>query len=138
MIFRNYSVKNGKIFEEVREFKPLKLDLAEFKEKTKTVFQIKGWKRTTKMPSIVKKIEHATGQKMEVVPLPAGLIIEGSRKKKSKKEEETGAEKSADPNQGAFHEKKASNAKDYNLGWKEKDKMYGKKYSSKKYKGYSG
>jgi len=87
---------------------------------------------------IVKKIEHATGQKMEVVPLPAGLIIEGSRKKKPKKEDETGAEKSADPNQGAFHEKKASNAKDYNLGWKEKEKLYGKKYSSKKYKGYSG
>ncbi len=87
---------------------------------------------------IVKKIEHATGQKMQVEPLPLGLIIEGSRKKKPKKEDETGEEKSSDSSQGAFHEKKASNAKDYNMGWKEKQKLYGKKYSSKKYKGYSG
>ena len=40
--------------------------------------------------------------------------------------------KSKDPNIGAFHEKKEKNAKDYNWGWKEKNKLFGKKFKKRK------
>ena len=77
----------------------------------------------------VKKIETETGNKMAIIPSPPGLVIQGDRKKKELPETDSkGFEKSADPNQGAFHEKKATNAKDYNWGWKEKNKLFGKKY----------
>lgn len=77
--------------------------------------------------TIVNKIEHVVGKKMEVLPLPDDLIVEGSRKKKQK-DEESSLETKPVQGQGAFHDKKASNAKDYNWGWKEKNKLFGKKY----------
>lgn len=77
---------------------------------------------------IVRKIEVTTGNKMLVEPLPPGLVIQSDRKKKVVATDSKGFEKSADPNQGAYHEKKATNAKDYNWGWKEKNKLFGKKY----------
>lgn len=77
--------------------------------------------------SIASKIEHTIGKKMEVVTLPSDLIVEGTRKKKTETVEEKPVEIPKD-GQGAFHEKKASNAKDYNWGWKEKNKLFGKKY----------
>ncbi len=76
----------------------------------------------------IRKIEVSTGNKMILQPLPAGLVIQGDRKKKVETADSKGFEKSADPNQGAYHEKKAANAKDYNWGWKEKNKLFGKKY----------
>lgn len=79
---------------------------------------------------IVKKIEHSTGNKMQIEPLPAHLIVEGTRKKKGDADEKP--EKSPDRAQGAFHEKKADNDKDYNWGWKEKNKLFGKKYNAPK------
>lgn len=77
--------------------------------------------------SNVRKIETATGKKMEVHELPLGLVIEGNQKKESKTEEDQIVT-------GAFQEKKASNAKNYNLGMKEKLKIKAKneKYSKKK------
>lgn len=77
--------------------------------------------------SIVSKIEHTIGKKMELQSLPMDLIVEGNRKKKNIEEEER-LEQAPKNGQGAFHEKKASNAKDYNWGWKEKNKLFGKKY----------
>ncbi len=76
---------------------------------------------------VVKKIETATGRKMELQDLPIGLVIEGNQKKDVKETEEV-------LSTGAFHEKKASNAKNYNLGMKEKLKIKAKneKYSKKK------
>lgn len=75
----------------------------------------------TELPTI-KKIELTIGKKMELAELPLGLIIEGTRKRESEK-----SETKPIPGQGAFHEKKESNAKTYNYGWKEKNKMFGKK-----------
>lgn len=83
---------------------------------------------------MVKKIELTIGSIMEVLPFPAGLIVEGSRSNKKIQEGEALlAEKSKVSNQGAFHEKKPSNAKDYNWGWKEKNKLFGKKYKKHKH-----
>ncbi len=86
--------------------------------------------------ALVKKIEAATGQKMHVLPLPDDFPLEETPKRSRK---ETGTDeqelpKSAVSNQGAFHEKKAKNAKDYNWGWKEKNKLFGKKYKNPKHK----
>ena len=73
--------------------------------------------------SDVKKIEQAIGSKLEVSPLPDDLVIfkEKEPKEKSKvkpQEEEQGQ---------AFHEKKASNVKDYNYGAGQKARMNKKK-----------
>jgi ATP-dependent RNA helicase RhlE len=74
---------------------------------------------------MVKKIELTTGIKMTTESLPFGLIIEGTRKRQSNGDL---SKDKIDPEKGAaFHEKKASNAKTYNYGWKEKNKLFGKK-----------
>ncbi|MFN3402537.1 MAG: DEAD/DEAH box helicase [Cytophagaceae bacterium] len=69
----------------------------------------------------LKKIEKALGFYIQAEELPMGLIIEGDRKshKDDEKEEIKGG--------GAFHEKKPENAKDYNLKYKDRLKMFGKK-----------
>jgi len=81
--------------------------------------------------SIVKKIELAIGQKMPLGDVPEGVIIE-----KDKKEAETEIKQ---PKKGkedvpvvgaAFHEKKASNAKNYNYSSGQKAKMNKKKKHS--------
>ncbi|WP_207421494.1 DEAD/DEAH box helicase [Desertivirga brevis] len=76
--------------------------------------------------STVKKIEQAIGKKIESSPLPEDLLVvqnydsgKGKSKAKTQPAQETRGE--------AFHEKKASNAKDYNLGAGVKAKMTKKK-----------
>lgn len=70
----------------------------------------------------VKKIEQAIGQRMEVMDLPEDLkIVDAgpkSKKKKNIEEEEESSERGA-----AFHEKKASNLKNYNYSAGMKAKM---------------
>lgn len=71
---------------------------------------------------MVKKIEQAIGQKLPFVSLPVELVIEKDVIRKNQ---------DGDPDQApsvgaAFHEKKASNAKDYNYSSREKAKMSGK------------
>lgn len=70
---------------------------------------------------IVKKIEQAIGQAIQIADLPADLVIakdpsqeKKNRVKTSKEDQLTGA---------AFHEKKESNNKDYNYSSREKAKM---------------
>jgi len=75
--------------------------------------------------SQIRKIEQAMGKKMPLADLPEGLIIEveepGKKtpKVKTRDEEEVRG--------AAFHEKKASNAKDYNFSAGAKAKMNKKK-----------
>lgn len=70
----------------------------------------------------VKKIEQAIGQKLEVMELPENLkIVDAADKPKKKKgaaEEDESADRGA-----AFHEKKASNLKNYNYSAGAKAKM---------------
>ena len=68
----------------------------------------------------VKKIEQVIGQRMEVMDLPEDLkIVDPTAKPKKKKvEEEDQSERGA-----AFHEKKASNLKNYNYSAGTKAKM---------------
>ncbi|RZK04300.1 MAG: ATP-dependent helicase, partial [Flavobacterium sp.] len=70
----------------------------------------------------VKKIEQAIGQRMDVIDLPEDLkIVDASTakpKKKKKDEEEDTSERGA-----AFHDKKASNVKNYNYSAGTKAKM---------------
>ncbi|MCX2474578.1 DEAD/DEAH box helicase [Pedobacter sp. MC2016-05] len=69
----------------------------------------------------VKKIEQAIGQRMDVMELPEDLKIMDAAakpKKKKKEEEEDVTERGA-----AFHEKKASNLKNYNYSAGTKAKM---------------
>ncbi|WP_443939128.1 DEAD/DEAH box helicase [Pedobacter sp. MW01-1-1] len=74
----------------------------------------------------VKKIEQAIGQKMEVIELPEDLKIvdaaSAKPKKKKSDDEEDKSERGA-----AFHEKKASNVKNYNYSAGAKAKMTYKK-----------
>ncbi len=73
--------------------------------------------------SLVKKIEQATGNKMENADLPDELVIVNDAKPKApKKPKETESERGS-----AFHEKKASNNKNYNYSSGEKAKMNMKK-----------
>jgi len=81
---------------------------------------------------LVKKIEQAIGQKIEVSELPEELLIEKPVKKSK------GVDKNKileDDNQGpsgggAFHDKKDSNTKNYNYGIGQKAKMTMKKKHS--------
>lgn len=70
----------------------------------------------------VKKIEQAIGQKMEVMELPENLKVvdaaDKPKKKKGAEENDESAERGA-----AFHEKKASNLKNYNYSAGAKAKM---------------
>lgn len=78
--------------------------------------------------SQVTKIEQATGQLMEEVDLPLGLIIENNPDKEKVAQKKAKKEKLEEDKKGsAFHEKKASNAKTYNYSSKEKAKMKYKK-----------
>ncbi|MGO3806791.1 MAG: DEAD/DEAH box helicase [Sphingobacterium sp.] len=65
------------------------------------------------LPS-VKRIEQHTGERMQEMELPDGVIIYDPNKKSIKNNQ---AQKDAENNRGAaFHTKKASNAKTYNIG----------------------
>ncbi|MGY3215270.1 DEAD/DEAH box helicase [Mucilaginibacter sp. HD30] len=78
--------------------------------------------------SAVKKIEQATGQKIPMGELPEDLIIEKERSSADVAEKKAAKAKADDGAPGgAFHEKKASNAKTYNLKASEKAKMNNKK-----------
>ncbi|WP_316800366.1 DEAD/DEAH box helicase [Pedobacter frigidisoli] len=68
----------------------------------------------------VKKIEQAVGQRMEVMDLPETLKIADVAPKTSKKKH---GEEDASDRGAAFHEKKASNLKDYNYSAGMKAKM---------------
>jgi ATP-dependent RNA helicase RhlE len=78
--------------------------------------------------SNLKKAEQSIGKPFPVEALPFGLIIEGDR---SAQKDATGQGVPIDnavPEQGAaFHEKKESNAKEYNYKYKDRLKMFGKK-----------
>lgn len=69
--------------------------------------------------SEVRKIELAIGQKMEVIELPEDLkVAEVTKSKKKKEDSEEVSDRGA-----AFHEKKASNLKNYNYSAGAKAKM---------------
>lgn len=78
----------------------------------------------------IRKIEQATGNKMQAADLPEDLVIEKDRKQKEAEEEEKQRLKpqpKPDPNvvpRGeAFHQKKPENAKTFNFSSREKAKM---------------
>ncbi|MES2425877.1 MAG: DEAD/DEAH box helicase [Bacteroidota bacterium] len=74
--------------------------------------------------SEVKKIEQATGKKMEAAALPDDLVVVNDAQPKAVKK----PAKSAEPEVGAaFHEKKAANNKNYNFSSGQKAKMNMKK-----------
>ena len=75
----------------------------------------------------VKKIEQATGEKIPLGELPEDLIIEKERTSADVAEKKAAKAKADDAPGGAFHEKKASNAKTYNLKASVKAKMNNKK-----------
>jgi ATP-dependent RNA helicase RhlE len=75
----------------------------------------------------VKKIEQATGHRIEELELPEGLII---YKGKTKSIQENRPAKEPLTTGAAFHDKKESNAKDYNFSSREKAKMNRKKKHS--------
>jgi ATP-dependent RNA helicase RhlE len=78
----------------------------------------------------VKKIEHTIGQKITANDLPDGLhIITEQKDKKTVKSEKTAKNEVAERGE-AFHEKKASNKKDYNYSAGTKAKMTKKKKHS--------
>lgn len=75
--------------------------------------------------SLVKQIEHATGNKMEPSALPEDLVIVNDPKSRTQP-----TKQSAEPESevgSAFHEKKASNNKNYNFSASEKARMNKKK-----------
>ncbi len=75
--------------------------------------------------SVVRKIEQATGQKIPVAALPEELVIENEPKPAA---DQPAKVKNPVPEAGgAFHEKKASNAKTYNFSSGEKAKMNNKR-----------
>ncbi|MEO7215384.1 DEAD/DEAH box helicase [Mucilaginibacter sp.] len=77
----------------------------------------------------VRKIEQATGQKMQSAELPEELVIEKTRKQKES--EKVVKPTRVDPNKHvpgeAFHDKKPENAKTYNISANKKAKMNKKK-----------
>jgi len=76
--------------------------------------------------SEVKKIEQATGNKMELSALPDDLVIVNDPK--SRTEPAKKPAKITEPETGAaFHEKKAANSKNYNFSSGQKAKMNKKK-----------
>lgn len=81
--------------------------------------------------SQVRKIEQSIGQKMEVLDLPEDLMIETAKKPKKGVDKNKIADDDLRPQGGgAYHEKKESNAKNYNLGIGQKLKMTMKKKHS--------
>lgn len=80
----------------------------------------------------IKKIEQSIGQKMEVLDLPDDLLVDkGSKPKAGVNKNMVSGDKDELPSGGgAYHEKKDSNAKNYNLGIGQKLKMNMKKKHS--------
>jgi len=80
----------------------------------------------------IKKIEQSIGQKMEVLDLPDDLLVDkGSKPKPAVNKNMVSRDKDELPSGGgAYHEKKDSNAKNYNLGIGQKLKMNMKKKHS--------
>lgn len=78
----------------------------------------------------VRKIEQAIGQKIAVEELPEDLIIDAELKNGDKKIKTVKAKSPESERGDAFHEKKASNAKDYNYSSGLKAKMNKKKKHS--------
>jgi ATP-dependent RNA helicase RhlE len=76
---------------------------------------------------LVKKIEQTIGQKIEQFDLPASLNIIAEQKDKKKVKSEKTAKNDVPERGEAFHEKKASNKKDYNFSAGTKAKMNNKK-----------
>ncbi|AMR32834.1 RNA helicase [Mucilaginibacter sp. PAMC 26640] len=80
----------------------------------------------------VRKIEQATGQKMQNAELPDDLVIEKDRKQKESEKVKQPAK--VDPNKyvpgEAFHEKKPENSKTYNYSSGTKAKMNNKRKHS--------
>lgn len=70
---------------------------------------------------IVKKIEQAIGQNLPVAELPEGVTI--TKDSNKAKKSNTQASDESELTGAAFHEKKASNNKDYNYSSREKAKM---------------
>ena len=77
--------------------------------------------------SAVKKIEQAIGQKIPVGELPEDLLIEKERTSADAEKKAAKAKADEDARGGAFHQKKASNAKTYNYSSGLKAKMNNKK-----------
>ncbi len=78
--------------------------------------------------SMVKKIEHVTGQKIPLADLPDELNIVKERKIAGAGEQAFVKKKESEPEAGAaFHEKKPGNAKTYNYGGGQKAKMNNKR-----------
>ncbi|MBC7916145.1 MAG: DEAD/DEAH box helicase, partial [Pyrinomonadaceae bacterium] len=75
---------------------------------------------------MVRKIEQAIGQKIPLAELPENLIIDVEQKATEPKIQ-THKAKAVEERGAAFHEKKASNAKDYNFSSGLKAKMSKKK-----------
>ncbi|MBB5394974.1 DEAD/DEAH box helicase [Mucilaginibacter sp. AK015] len=79
----------------------------------------------------VRRIEQATGQKMQKADLPEDLVIDKDRKLKETDKEQKKKPAKADPNQyvpgEAFHQKKPENSKTYNYSSGTKAKMNMKK-----------
>lgn len=78
----------------------------------------------------VKKIELAIGLTIPVISNPESLVIYDENKQKAKKKDTQTVKQIADEPGPAFHEKKASNVKNYNYGSGEKAKMNRKKKHS--------
>jgi ATP-dependent RNA helicase RhlE len=80
----------------------------------------------------IKKIEQSIGQKMEVLDLPDDLLVDkGSKPKAGVNKNMVSGDKDELPSGGgAYHDKKDSNAKNYNLGIGQKLKMNMKKKHS--------
>ncbi|MCZ4243729.1 DEAD/DEAH box helicase [Pedobacter punctiformis] len=71
----------------------------------------------------VRKIEHAVGELMQVMDLPDDLKVVDPASAKTKKKKTTEEEDEASDRGAAFHEKKASNVKNYNYSAGTKAKM---------------
>ena len=79
----------------------------------------------------VKKIEQSIGKKLELMELPEEILVEKTLKPKGLDKNRVVKEKHEEPaGGGAFHEKKESNAKNYNYGIGQKAKMTMKKKHS--------
>ncbi|MEJ6980180.1 DEAD/DEAH box helicase [Pedobacter sp. P351] len=77
---------------------------------------------------MVRKIEQSIGQRIQVAELPENLIIDVEPKDtESKKPKTTKVQSPVEEKGAAFHEKKASNSKDYNYSSGLKAKMNKKK-----------
>jgi len=77
---------------------------------------------------MVRKIEQAIGQKIPLEDLPDNLIIDAESRSEENIKDSKAKHKISSPEKGAaFHEKKASNSKDYNYSSGLKAKMNKKK-----------